>query len=140
MVRILLDTCVLSELQRPQGNPTVRARVEGLDPFSVFMSVVTLGELAKGIALLNPGARERELASWLIALENQYADRMLEIDADVARMWGELTARAQTQGVPIPAADGLIAATAMRHGLHVMTHNTRHFAGTGVQVIDPWQP
>ncbi len=138
MVRVLLDTCVLSEVHRPQGNPRVRAHVEALDPTRLFVSVVSVGELAKGIALLPAGARKRELASWLLGLEQRFADAILPVDAETARVWGELTAHAQTRGIQIPASDGLIAATALRHGLHVMTRNTRHFAATGALIIDPW--
>lgn len=63
---------------------------------------------------------------------------MLSIDLETARLWGELTARASADGVQIPVSDGLIAATALRRGLHVLTRNTRHFAATGALVIDPW--
>jgi predicted nucleic acid-binding protein len=135
---MLLDTCVLSELQRPQGDPRVRARVGALDPSRLFLSVITVGELAKGIALLPAGARKRDLSSWLLGLEQRFADAILPVDAEAARVWGELTARAQTLGIQIPASDGLIAATALRHGLHVMTRNTRHFAATGALIVDPW--
>jgi predicted nucleic acid-binding protein len=135
---VLLDTCVLSELQRLQGNLRVRARVEALDPERLFLSVVTIGELAKGIALLATGARKRELSAWLLGLEQRFTAAILPVDVEAARVWGELTAHAQAQGIQIPASDGLIAATALRHGLHVMTRNTKHFAATGALVIDPW--
>lgn len=139
MVKVLLDTCVLSELQRHQGQRRVRALIEELDADSLFVSVITVGEVAKGVALLPTGVRKRELFSWLVGLEQRFADRILPIDTDVARIWGELTARAQAQGVQIPASDGLIAATALRHGLQVMTRDTRHFAASGASVIDPWE-
>jgi toxin FitB len=138
VVRVLLDTCVLSELQRPQGHPGVRARVEALDPAQLFLSVITIGELAKGIALLPTGARKRDLSAWLLGLEQRFAEAILPVDTEAARVWGELTAHAQAQGIQIPASDGLVAATALRHGLHVMTRNTRHFAATGALIIDPW--
>jgi predicted nucleic acid-binding protein len=135
---VLLDTCVLSELQRPQGSAAVRARVEELDADHLYLSVITFGELVKGITLLSPGARRRELERWLLGLEQHYSEHLLGIDSEVSRLWGEITARAQRNGIIIPATDGLIAATALRHGLHVMTRNTRHFAATGVPIIDPW--
>jgi predicted nucleic acid-binding protein len=139
MVRVLLDTCVFSELRRPQGNPQVRARIDELDPAQLFLSAITVGELAKGIALLPMSARRRELASWLLGIEQGFAEQILAVDTEVARRWGELTAQAQTRGVQIPASDGLIAATALRHGLQVMTRNSRHFAATGAPIIDPWE-
>ncbi len=138
MVRVLLDTCVLSEIRRPQGDQRVREYVEALDPDVLFLSVVTIGELAKGIAVLPAGARKRELSIWLTKLEQRYADHILPIDLEAARLWGELTARAQVDGVQVPISDGLIAATALRHGLHVVTRNTRDFAATGAMIIDPW--
>ncbi|MBT9587060.1 PIN domain-containing protein [bacterium] len=67
------------------------------------------------------------------------AARILPIDAEVARHWGNLTAKAQLRGILIPASDGLMAATALRHGLCVVTRNTRHFAASGAQIFDPWE-
>jgi len=138
VVRVLLDTCVLSEIQRPHGDPHVRARVDDIDAGHLFISVITLGELTKGVALLAEGRRKQDLHAWVLGLEQRFADQILVIDQEVARLWGELTARAQERGVQIPASDGLIAATALRHGLHVMTRNTKHFAATGVLIRDPW--
>jgi predicted nucleic acid-binding protein len=88
MVRVLLDTCVLSELQRPHGASRVRARVEEIDAAHVFLSVVTFGELVKGIALLEPGARKRLLEGWLLGLEQRYGEHLLAIDAEIARLRG----------------------------------------------------
>jgi predicted nucleic acid-binding protein len=105
-----------------------------MTPF--FLSVFTSGEIAKEITLLSDGRKRQELTTWLIGLEQQFADHIMTIDRDTAILWGELTARGQAGGVAIPTSDGLIAATALRHGLHVMTRDTRHFEATGV--IDPW--
>jgi predicted nucleic acid-binding protein len=139
MVRVLLDACVLSELQRPQGSAQVRARVDASLPEELYISAVTFGELVNGIALLQTGPRKDALSTWLLGLEQFYGDRILPVDTEVARRWGAVTAQARSRGVTIPAADGLIAATALRHGLHLMTRNGRHFAATGVPVIDPWE-
>ncbi|MGH2530987.1 MAG: type II toxin-antitoxin system VapC family toxin [Thermomicrobiales bacterium] len=138
-MRVLLDTCVISELRRPQGDPRVTQHVAESEPDSLFLSAITLGELTKGVALLPEGRRKREIASWLLGLEQQFTKQILPVDHDVARLWGELTAHAQLQGIQIPASDGLIAATAIRHGLHVMTRNTKHFAASGTLIFDPWQ-
>lgn len=139
MVRILLDTCVLSELERPKGNPEVRARVEEIEPTLLYLSVITFGEFVKGVSLLPPSSRRRTLASWLLILEQQFGENILPVDFEVARLWGQLTAQAQAQGIQVSPPDGLIAATALRHGLHVMTRNTKHFAATGAPIIDPWE-
>jgi hypothetical protein len=137
-LRVLLDTCVLSELRRPKGHPGVRRAVEALESDSLFVSVVSVGEIAKGIALLKESKNKRELQTWLQALERYYADRLLPVDLETSHTWGELTAAAQKAGKIIPVSDGLIAATARRHGLYVMTRNTQHFEPTGVSLLNPW--
>ena len=139
MVRVLLDTCVVSELQRRQCAPQVKARVEEFDAKQLFLSVITIGELAKGIALLPGGTRRQEFSTWKLGLEQQFSEQILSVDFEVAQHWGELSETAQNKGVLISTTDGLIAATALRHGLHVMTRNTRHFIVTGTPLIDPWQ-
>jgi predicted nucleic acid-binding protein len=137
-VRVLLDTCVVSELRKPQGHAGVRQAVARLLDDDLFVSVITLGEIAKGIALLEDSRHKRELQSWLQTLERDYAARILPVDREAAHIWGELTAAAQKAGKLIAASDGLIAATARRHGLHVMTRNVADFAPTGVMQINPW--
>lgn len=138
-MRVLLDTCIVSELRRPDANQAVVRRVVEIDPDDTFISVVTLGEIAKGITLLPEGRRKRKFASWLLGLEQQFEDRILAVDLNVGRIWGELTAKAQSGGVQVPVVDGLIAATSIRHGLHIMTRNTRDFVATGAQIVDPWE-
>jgi toxin FitB len=138
-VKSLLDTCVLAELRRPEGHPGVKAAVAEIADADLYLSVLTVGEIAKGIALLASGRKKKALSSWLNGLEKTFGDRILGIDVDTARLWGEITARAQKSGTIIPGVDGLLAASALRHGLHVMTRNTRHFEATGALIIDPWQ-
>lgn len=138
-MRALLDTCVLSELNRQGGGaPQVQQAVSEFADEALFVSVVSLGEIAKGVALLDAGARQRDLLTWLNGLESNFADRLLPVDSETARVWGELTARAQQQGRTVHVADGLIAATAVRHGLHVMTRNVSDFEPTGALLINPW--
>ena len=138
-MRALLDTCVLSEIRRPRGHARVKEAVAEIDDADLYLSVLTVGEVAKGIALLRAGKKKRVLMAWLGGLETKFLDRILAIDAETARVWGELTARAQTAGKVIPAVDGLVAATALRHGLYVMTRNTKHFEASGAMILDPWQ-
>ena len=138
-MRTLLDTCVLSELRRPTCNKRVRRAVAELASEELFVSVLCIGEIIKGIALLDTGKRKRELLSWVRKLEHNYADRLLPVDLEVVQIWGEITAVAQKQGITIPVCDGLIASTARRHGLHLMTRNTDDFAPTGVILINPWK-
>jgi len=138
-VRALLDTCVLSELNRRGGGaPRVQKAISEFADEALFVSVVSLGEITKGVALLDAGARQRDLLTWLNGLESNFADRLLPVDSETARVWGDLTARAQKQGCTVHAADGLIAATALRYGLHVMTRNIKDFEQTGALLINPW--
>lgn len=138
-MKSLLDTCVLAELRQPGGHPGVKASVAEIADADLYLSVLTIGEIAKGIGLLAAGRKKKALTSWLNGLETQFADRILVIDIETARLWGELTARAQKSGIIIPGIDGLLAATALRHGLRVMTRNTRHFEASGALIVDPWQ-
>ena len=139
-MKVLLDTCVLSEIRHPQGEPRVRAMVSQHANDDLFLSVLTLGELTKGIAQLAAGRRKRELESWLSELHDQFRKQILPVDAETAMIWGEITAAARANGRTVPAIDGLIAATAIRHNLAVMTRNTEDFEPTGAKIINPWTP
>jgi len=138
-VRVLLDTCVLSELRKPDGHAGVRRAVEEIPSENLYLSVVSIGEIVKGIALLKDGRRKRELQSWVQALERHYTEQLLPVDLETAQIWGELTASAQKRGKTISAVDGLIAATALRHGLRVMTRNPADFEPAGVLLMNPWK-
>lgn len=105
-MKVLLDTNVLAELVKPDGHAGVHAALAGIPGTDLFLSVLTVGEIAKGIALLAPGAKRTRLTRWLAGIERSYRDRVLAIDVVTARLWGELTARAQQHGIIIPAADG----------------------------------
>lgn len=137
-MRVLLDTCVLSELYKPRPLPSVSQAVEQLPDENLYISVITLGEISKGIALLPDSRRKRDLSTWLSIIESSYDERILPIDAETASIWGEITAAAQKNGLIVSMADGLIAATALRHGLHLMTRNVKDFQPTGVLLINPW--
>lgn len=138
-MKVLLDTCALSELRRPKPDAGVARAIRDLDSDDLFVSVVTIGEIVKGVALLQDGQKKRLLQSWLLTLERHYGDRILPIDLETCRMWGELTAAAQKAGRTIPASDGQIAATARRHGLYIMTRNTADFETSGVPLLNPWE-
>jgi predicted nucleic acid-binding protein len=138
-VRALLDTCILSEIRKADGNQGVRQAVDGISDDDLFVSVISIGEIAKGIELLENGRRKRTLQSWLQTLERDYASRILLVDPEVAHIWGELTAGAQKRGKIVASNDGLIAATACRHGLHIMTRNIADFEPTGAMLINPWE-
>jgi predicted nucleic acid-binding protein len=138
-VKVLLDTCALSELRLPKPDAGVASAIRDLDSDDLFVSAITIGEIVKGVALLQDGQKKRQLQSWLQTLERHYGDRLLPVDLETCRMWGELTAAAQKAGRTIPASDGLIAATARRHGLYIMTRSTTDFESSGVPLLNPWE-
>lgn len=138
-MRVLLDTNIVSEIRRSTADARVVERVRALGPDDGYLSVITIGELAYGIKRLPAGKKQRELDAWLATLEQSYASRILAVDAETTRMWGELTAACEAASRTLPPQDGLIAATALRHGLHLMTRNTRNFEGIGVLLVNPWE-
>ena len=133
-MRVLLDTCVISEIVRPAGETRVKERVGQFSREGTFLSVITLGELAFGVARLKPGKKQNGYSAGLLQLEQSYRERILQLDVDTALIWGEIAAARQGLGRPLGAQDGLIAATALRHGLHVVTRNVKDFEDTGVRI------
>ena len=138
-MKVLLDTCVLSELKQKAPNPLVQAYIANLSDESIFISAITIGEIAKGISLLDSGKRKAELQSWLDALESDYAENIVPISSDVCRIWGEISAKCQKSEQSIPALDGLIAAMAIHHGLHLVTRNVSDFQASGALLVNPWE-
>src|SRR5262245_37166072 len=121
MSGFLLDTNVVSELIRPRPERRVIEWMEAADETLLHLSVLTLGEIRKGLALLAQGRRRTRLETWLeIDLQARFGTRVLDIDAAVADRWGLLSAAARHRGVPIPIVDGLLAATAIQHNLTVV--------------------
>lgn len=131
----LIDTCVLSELRKPRCNPGVVAWMDSVRTEDTFLSVLTLGEIRRGIERqrLKDLIVAARLEAWLVGLETHYADRLLPIDAAIADRWGRLSINQ-----PLPVADGLIAATGLRYGLTIVTRNTSDFERSGVQLFDPF--
>ena len=132
----LLDTNVLSETRRKQADERVIRFLSSAEQSGLFLSVLTLGELRKGVALKgrsDPSAA-RALGSWVDGLEYSFADRILGVDAAITRLWGELSAQR-----PRPVVDTLLAATAVVHGLTLVTRNTADVLDTGVSLHDPWK-
>jgi len=132
----LIDTNVLSELRRRQPDAQVVHWVESRPSVVLYLSVLTLGELRKGIEALSESTRKHAMLDWLeVELPQFFAGRILPIDAHVADRWGHLVARA---GRPLPAIDSLLAATALVHDLTLVTRNLRDFEFPGLSVINPW--
>lgn len=133
----LLDTNVLSELRRRAPHPGVAAWIAQRPAGTLHLSVLTLGELRKGIERLNDPSRRHALLDWLeTELPAYFTGRILSVDSAVADRWGHLVARA---GRPVPAIDSLLAATAVHHSLTLVTRNVRDVEGLGVEVVNPWE-
>jgi toxin FitB len=135
----LLDTNVVSELVRPNPNANVVAWVRAEDETRFYLSVLSFGEIRRGIEQLPQSPRRERLRLWLeVDLTDRFQGRILDIDRRVAEIWGMITARAAAASAPVPTIDTLIAATAERHGMVVATRNLRDFAFTTVAVVSPW--
>ena len=136
----LLDTCVLSELAKPRPDASVVRWLEAADETALYLSVLTLGELEKGIARLAPSARRRKIEQWVRQeLATRFQGRVLAVDAKVAERWGTLSGAAEARGEPLPVIDALIAATGDVHGLEVVTRNTADLARCGARCVNPWR-
>jgi toxin FitB len=132
----LIDTNVVSELIKPRPSSRVADWIDAQEEQLFHLSVLTLGEIRRGIVQLPPGRRRTALAAWLSGdLLTRFAGRILQIDQEVADRWGHL---AGAKGATIPVIDGLLAATALQHNLTLVTRNTRDMARTGVGLFNPW--
>jgi len=133
----LIDTNVLSELRNRKANANVVAWMQARPRQSLYLSVLSLGEIRKGIESVADPAFRQALSDWLeVELPNYFTARLLSIDAQVADRWGRVQAAARRT---LPAIDGLLAATALQHGLTLVTRNVKDFAGLGLPLINPWQ-
>ena len=136
MARYLLDTNVLSEVRKRAPHPRVAAWFESAAAHELHVSVLVLGEIRQGIERLRTRdpAQARVFDDWLTRLERDFADRLLSVTATVAQAWGRLNAPSA-----LPAVDGLLAATALVHGLTFVTRDVSRLAVSGVSLLDPWQ-
>jgi toxin FitB len=129
------------ELIRPQPEPNVVRWVDRADEELLFLSVITLGEMRKGVMRLDSGKRRRRLEAWLEQdLPLRFEGRVLVVGREVADRWGTLSAVAAARGTSLPVIDGLLAATALQHNLTFVTRNTADVEATGVRVLNPWLP
>ena len=135
----LLDTNAISEWVKPRPDPGIAAWLDEVDEDRTHLSVITLGDLRKGVERLADGRRRERLEQWLTSeLPDRFGERVLPVDAPVAGEWGRLLAHAEKAGTAVGAIDALIAATAKVHGLQVVTRNVAHFRHTAVDVVSPW--
>lgn len=140
MSGFLLDTNCVSELIRPRPDRHVMEWTDATNEASLYLSVLTLGEIRKGLAALPQGTRRTRLETWLeVDLKARFHGRILPVDSAVADRWGLLTAEAKRKGKPLPVIDGLMAATALHHNLTVVSRNVSDFARARVPVLNPWE-
>ena len=136
----LLDTNVLSEAIKASPEPRVAAWLANADSTHLYTSVLSIGEIIKGITLLAEGKRRAQIQEWLdTVLPSWFEERVLPVDRGVAERWGVLTAQAKLDGTPLDVVDALLAATAAQHNLTVVTRNTRHFNVAGGPFFNPWE-
>lgn len=135
----LLDTNCISELVRRKPDRGVMEWMEAADEASLYLSVLTLGEIRKGIAGLVRGKRRTQLETWLeVDLQTRFGGRILPIDAAIAGRWGLLASEAKRRGRALSVIDGLLAATALDHDLAIVSRNAADFAATEVHLVNPW--
>ncbi len=140
MSGFLLDTNCISEVVRPTPEPRVLQWLDGSDESLLYLSVLTLGEIRKGVAALPQSKRRAQLESWLeLDLQARFSGRVLAIDAAVADRWGALAGEAKRKGRTLSVVDGLIAATALHYNLTIVSRNVTDLAGTGVPVLNLWE-
>ena len=135
-LQYLLDTNILSETRKKRANERVISFLSAAEPSALFISVLSLGELRKGVALKirSDADAAKRLGAWVDGLEYSFGERILGIDAAIARQWGELSAQRSR-----PVVDTLLAATALVHKLTLVTRNISDVHDLGVKVLDPWR-
>ena len=140
MSGFLLDTNCISEAVRVRPDPNVGNWVRVVDQALLYLSVLTLGEIRKGLAGLAQGTRRTRLETWLeIEVHARFSGRILPIDAAVADRWGLLAVDAKRKGKPLSTVDALLAATALHHNLTIVTRNVADFTSLSVPVLNPWE-
>ena len=136
----LLDTNVVSELTRLQPEAKVVSWFQATNEELLYLSVLTIGEIRKGIDSLPRSNRRSLLESWLANdLVLRFAGRILEVNLDIAERWGLISAQGKIAGAPLAVIDGLMAATTLHHNLTLVTRNTRDFRVAGINTLNPWQ-
>lgn len=138
-MKYLLDTCVVSEMIRPKPSIKVTTWIKNEDEGNLFISVLTFGELHKGIEKLDESKKKEALHNWVETdLKERFRTRILDIDLQTAMIWGKIQGMAERTGKPMPAIDSLIAATGIIHRFTVVTRNISDMKESGVVLFNPW--
>lgn len=138
-MKYLLDTCVISEIMKQKPSGKVTKWIKNEDETNFFISVLTIGELHKGIEKLSESKRKEKLHNWVENdLKERFWNKIIDIDMQVAMIWGKIQGMTERVGKPMPAIDSLIAATGITHHLTVVTRNTSDMKESGVALLNPW--
>ena len=138
-MKYLLDTCVISEIIRPRADENVISWMQNQDEKSLYLSVLTFGEIEQGIEKSPDEARKRKLQLWLEEdLKERFEGRIIPINMDVAVKWGAIQGNAELSGKPMPAIDGLIAVSGLVHNCIVVTRNVSDMEQSAVELLNPW--
>lgn len=130
----LLDTNVVSEARKPRPHPSVQEFLISVSDSHTYISVLTIGELRKGISKLGADPRAHDISLWVDGLIEQYAENILGVDSDIVTLWGQLSADRSR-----PMTDTLLAATAIHHQLTFVTRNIADFRGLPIRIVNPWE-
>ena len=135
----LLDTCVISEIAKPKPNKDVILWLTENDEDNFYLSVLTFGELYKGVSKLRDSKKKELLYDWVEnELKNRFKNKILDIDFVIAEIWGNIEGKAESNGIVLPSIDALIASTGIAYDLTVVTRNTSDMERTGVKLLNPW--
>jgi len=138
-LKYLLDTCAISEITKLKANRGVIEWLESTDSDDLYLSVINIGEIKKGINKLPASKKKQDLLFWLETLLEDYQNRILTVDLNVMENWSLLVANAEKKGQPVASLDSIIAATAYTHHLTLVTRNERDFYACNIPVINPWR-
>lgn len=139
-MRYLLDTCVISELVARNPNKQVIDWIDSIDPETVYLSVITIGEIRKGIEKFPGSKRKAMLREWLEdELLVRFGGRILPVNLEVILVWGQMIGHLEQKGMKMPALDSLIAAIVLQGNLNLATRNENDFKHAGIQIVNPWK-
>ena len=139
-MKYLLDTCVVSELIKKSPNKNVLGWLENQDEEDLYLSVLTFGEIQKGIEKAPDKIRKKKLQAWLEKdLRERFEGKIIPVDLNVAIKWGEIQGITEKEGKTMPSIDGLIAISALAYGCTVVTRNTSDMENSTVDLLNPWE-
>jgi predicted nucleic acid-binding protein len=138
-MKYLIDTCVISELRKPEPHPAVLGWFGSCRAGDIFISSLSMGELQYGISVLPDSKKKNDLMIWFNQVTVSFGDRVLPVTREIGITWGNLRAEVKSRGRILPVVDGLLAATAITHDLIFITRNTVDIQMTGVSILNPWQ-